>query len=677
MAKGKDFLTNIIIGGKVSPTLAKAINQANQQNNALKKIGNAGKAIGKATLVASTAAAAGIVAISKSAIESYAEYEQLVGGVDTLFKENSQTVQQYANQAYKTAGLSANAYMETVTSFSASLLQSLDGDTAKAAKYADQAIIDMSDNANKMGTSMDVIQQTFQSLAKGNYAMLDNLKLGYGGTKTEMQRLLKEAEKLTGVKYDISKFGDVTQAIHAIQAEMGISGRTAEEVADIYKKTGRVVEETLGTTAKEASTTIQGSFSAMKSAWQNLITGVANENADFDALLSNFIDSIGTVAENLLPRISIVIGKIPSLVTGLLPLIPPMIEKLLPAVLSGVSSILSGVGNVLPALISSIASAIGQIVTGAFEKIPTPLLLIGGLLAGVTAGIKAYTTAVALKNAVDKIQEQGVKKLIAAQIAQNAAFLASPIFWIVAGIVALVAGFVILWKKCEGFRNFWIGLWEAIKNAFFVVVNWIKENWQTMLLFLMNPLAGVFKYCYDHFEGFRNTVNNVVSSVKGFFVDLWTKITEVFGNIGGWFSAKFNAVKTAIQPVIDWISNKLEAIKSIFGKVKDFFSGGGDSSSVPAYASGGTVTRPHLAVVGDAPETIVPHGNTPRNRALLAEAAANVTGGNSYGGVNITYAPVIQGGSGADVRQALKDSETEFERKMDEYFRKKGRVSFA
>ena len=176
MAKGKEFVTNLIIGGKVSPTLAKAINKANEQNKVLKKIGNAGKAIGKATLAASAATAAGIVAVTKSAIDSYAEYEQLVGGVDTLFKESSKTVQQYADIAYKTAGLSANEYMSTVTSFSASLLQSLGGDTAKATAYANQAVIDMADNANKMGTSIDSIQQTYQSLAKGAFGMIDNLK---------------------------------------------------------------------------------------------------------------------------------------------------------------------------------------------------------------------------------------------------------------------------------------------------------------------------------------------------------------------------------------------------------------------------------------------------------------------------------------------------------------------
>ena len=176
--------------------------------------------------------------MSTAAVNSYAEYEQLAGGVETLFKDSSNKLMGYADQAYKTAGMSANEYMSTVTSFSASLLQSLEGDTEKAADYANQAVIDMSDNANKMGTSIEMIQNAYQGFAKQNYTMLDNLKLGYGGTKEEMERLLADAEKISGIKYDISSFGDVTQAIHVIQTELGITG----------------------TTAKEASSTIQGSF---------------------------------------------------------------------------------------------------------------------------------------------------------------------------------------------------------------------------------------------------------------------------------------------------------------------------------------------------------------------------------------------------------------------------------
>ncbi len=190
------------------------------------------------------------LSVGKQALDSYADYEQLVGGVETLFKDNASTVENYANNAYKTAGLSANDYMETITGFSASLLQSLNGDTAKVAEVGNMAVTDMADNANKMGTDMSLIQNAYQGFAKQNYTMLDNLKLGYGGTKEEMQRLLSDAQKITGIKYDINNLNDVYQAIHAIQGKLDITG----------------------TTAKEANTTIQGSVSAMKSAWTNLLT---------------------------------------------------------------------------------------------------------------------------------------------------------------------------------------------------------------------------------------------------------------------------------------------------------------------------------------------------------------------------------------------------------------------
>ena len=206
-------------------------------------------AAAKAGTAAITAAAAGVVKnIGAAAIQSYGEYEQLVGGVETLFKGSADTVQEYAANAYKTSGLSANDYMETATSFAASLLQSLGGDTEKAAQVTEMAINDMSDNANKMGTDMSAIQYAYQGFAKQNYTMLDNLKLGYGGTKKEMERLLADATKISGVKYDISNLNDVYQAIHVIQENLGITG----------------------TTALEAATTIQGSAAMMKAAWQNM-----------------------------------------------------------------------------------------------------------------------------------------------------------------------------------------------------------------------------------------------------------------------------------------------------------------------------------------------------------------------------------------------------------------------
>lgn len=256
------------------------------------------------------AVANGIKEITKAAVESYAQHEQLVGGVDTLFGESSKKVQEYASSAYKTAGMSSNQYMETVTGFSASLLQSLDGDTNKAADAANTALTDMSDNANKMGTDMTSIQNAYQGFAKGNYGMLDNLKLGYGGTKEEMERLLVDAEKLSGQQYDISSLSDVYEAVHVVQTEMGITG----------------------TTAKEASETISGSMDTAKAAWSNFLTGLGS-GEDITEVTQNLIDSIATVGENLLPVVGQTVG---SLFTALRDFI---IEKLPEMAQSGADAI--------------------------------------------------------------------------------------------------------------------------------------------------------------------------------------------------------------------------------------------------------------------------------------------------------------------------------------------------
>lgn len=284
----------------------------------------------------------GVAKAVKASIEGFGDYEQLVGGVETLFKSSSNEVVKYANNAYKTAGLTANEYMETVTSFSASLLQSLNGDTAKAAQVADMAITDMSDNANKMGTDMSSIQNAYQGFAKQNYTMLDNLKLGYGGTQKEMERLLADAEKLSGQKYDISNLNDVYQAIHVIQTNIGITG----------------------TTAKEASTTIQGSIKAVKSTFQNLITGLADENANIKQLVGNFTDSVITAGKNIIPRIVTIVKNIgPALsetVTTLLPQLIPVVSELINQLVNGIMQNLKPIIQAATTIVSTLAKALTE-----------------------------------------------------------------------------------------------------------------------------------------------------------------------------------------------------------------------------------------------------------------------------------------------------------------------------
>ena len=340
----------------------------------LGKLGSIAGTAMKGVSVAVGAAATAIGGLVTASVNAYAEYEQLVGGVDTLFKNSSQKLQSYADEAYKTAGMSANEYMSTVTSFSASLLQSLGGDTEKAADYANQAVIDMSDNANKMGTSMELIQNAYQGFAKQNYTMLDNLKLGYGGTKEEMERLLEDASKISGIKYDISSFADVTQAIHVMQESMGIAG----------------------TTSKEASETIEGSINSVKGAWENLLVGITNPDADWDKLIQNLVDTVTAAGENILPAVGSALIGVSALIRDLFPMIaqeiPTLISEILPQLvdtgISVVNSLITGIQQNLPALmegaiqiVTSIGNAIitmlPQILTIAMQLIQT---LINGII---------------------------------------------------------------------------------------------------------------------------------------------------------------------------------------------------------------------------------------------------------------------------------------------------------
>lgn len=312
---------------------------------------------------------AALVELGKQSIQGFAEQEQLIGGVDTLFKESSAQVQQYANNAYKTAGMSANQYMETVTSFSASLLQSLGGDTKAAAEKADQAITDMSDNINKMGSDAQSVQNAYQGFAKANYTMLDNLKLGYGGTKEEMQRLLTDAEKISGIKYDISSYADIVDAIHVVQTEMGITG----------------------TTAKEAATTIEGSANSMKSAWSNLLTGMSNENLNLGDLVQNVVDSVGAFADNLIPRLQIMLPRfaegLTQLANGLAPYVGPALETLLPPLMQGIGGLVSGIVQALPAAVEAISAVIPMLVEQLTILLPQIISAGVEIIAALASGI--------------------------------------------------------------------------------------------------------------------------------------------------------------------------------------------------------------------------------------------------------------------------------------------------
>lgn len=317
------------------------------------------------------------------AVEGYAEYEQLVGGVETLFENSAGTVQDYANNAYKTAGLSANEYMETVTSFSASLLQSMGNDTAAAAEKADRAITDMSDNANKMGSDMSSIQNAYQGFAKQNYTMLDNLKLGYGGTKEEMQRLIDDANALNAAQgnytsYTIESYADIVDAIHTVQTEMGITG----------------------TTALEASTTVEGSINSMKSAWSNFVTGLGSDNADISELSAQLIESVGTVAENVLPVVETVLKNIAEAVSNDGPemieqFVSYAIEKLPEIIKLGLQMVLAlvkGLVQNLPELWTAVLDMMAGIVQTILDALPDIIEVGRDIVRGVWEGIKAMAS---------------------------------------------------------------------------------------------------------------------------------------------------------------------------------------------------------------------------------------------------------------------------------------------
>ena len=334
-----------------------------------------GKAIG--------AVGSAFIDIGKQAVQSYAQYEQLVGGVDTLFKESSAKVQEYASNAYKTSGMSANEYMETVTSFSASLIQSLDGDTEKASEVANRAIIDMADNANKMGTDISMLQNAYQGFAKQNYTMLDNLKLGYGGTKEEMERLIADASKMTDVQNELGitveegdmSFANIANAISVVQKNMGL----------------------MGTTAQEASGTISGSTGSMKSAWENLLTGIADDNANFEVLVGNLVESIvgkdgeGGFINNMLPRIQTALDGIVTMVVSLT-------DTLLPqAVVIGTELITNLVGSInenLPALLASASTILDTLINGVLTLLPTLIPVAVSLIETLVSSILENLPAV-------------------------------------------------------------------------------------------------------------------------------------------------------------------------------------------------------------------------------------------------------------------------------------------
>lgn len=478
-----------------------------------------------------------LIEVGKQAYASYADFEQLTGGVETLFKDSADIVKGYAQDAYKTAGISANEYMEQVTSFSASLLQGLNGDTAKSAEIADMAIRDMADNANKMGTSMYMIQNAYQGFAKDNYTMLDNLKLGYGGTQAEMARLINDsgvlgkAVEVTAETVKDVPFDKIIEAIHKTQQEIGITGTTVEE----------------------AEKTISGSTLAMKASWQNLLTGIADPDQDIGELMDAFIESAVTAGRNAIPRIK--------------------------EVMSGMGEVFSQLWNeVLPELKEQVPEL--EPLISALQWVKDNGAVIISTLTSIVSGIVAFKVASALGTVISSFTTFFglIQAGTGVMGALNAVMAINPWALLVAGIVALVTAFTTLWKTSDEFREFWIDLWDKIKT-FFV------ETWDTLVTFFTKTIPDAFRKAKESLVNWMNetfdrikqwakqtkdkavqTGKDFLNSIIDFFKQLpdkvWTWLTSTLNKVGDFVKDMAKKAKDGAKETFDNIVNKLKELPS-------------------------------------------------------------------------------------------------------------------
>lgn len=475
-----------------------------------------GVAVAAGTMVVAAGAAA--VKLGKEVVAGFAEYEQLIGGVDTLFKESSQMLQDYANDAYKTAGLSANDYMETVTSFSASLIQSLGGDTEKAVKYADMAITDMSDNANKMGSDMSSIQDAYQGFAKQNYTMLDNLKLGYGGTKSEMERLLADAEKISGIEYDVSSYADIVDAIHIVQTEMGITG----------------------TTALEAEETITGSVNAMKSAWANWLVGLGNADADMASLTGNLVDGFQTVVKNIMPIISNIAEALPMAFSAMLPAISEILPDLLDVAANLFNQVLDALLQLLPELIPVAVGALLMIVDTVIDNLPLLIDAAFILIMALSQGILE-----ALPELIPRIVE--VVEKIVTVIIENLPMLITAALQI---MLALASGLI------QAIPQLIVAIPRIIGGIFNALISGIPE--------ILGFIPTLFKELVTAFSKIewgtlgKNIISGIADGIKNAASSLATSVVNAAsGALGG--AKKFLGIESPSRVFRDQVGSMIGA----------------------------------------------------------------------------------------------------------------------
>lgn len=580
----------------------------------------------KVGAAALTAAATGMAALTKASIGQYAEYEQLVGGVDTLFKTASDKVQEYAANAYKTAGMSANEYMDTVTSFSASLLQSLGGDTEKAAQKADQAITDMADNANKMGTGMEMIQNAYQGFAKQNYTMLDNLKLGYGGTKEEMERLLADAEKLSGQKFDISSYSDIVDAIHVVQTEMGITG----------------------TTAKEAASTIQGSVSAAKSAWSNLITGIAADNADLDTLIGNFVSSVETAAGNIIPRVSVMLGGISQLVTSasttIIPMVITTITDNLPALLQAAVALVGALGqgiiDSLPAITQAAIDILFFLANGLIENLPT---LIDGIVQVTLTIVQMLTSPDFLTQLIETAillimtLAQGLIDAIPQLIAAVPMIIGNLLAAIIVELPNIIQmGIDLLFALIDGIIKCIPELVAAVPTLIIAFVNGIVNNLDKIILaapqIIVSLITGIIGAIPELIAAVPRVIAAIADTIRNYdwggigrniVQGLKDGIAGMWDNIKDWFNEKVNSLVGGVKRILG-----IHSPSKVFAGIGGFMAEGLGEGFSDEFAA---VKNDIEGSMNFDAGTITADANISRNYTSGSYGAASTSGGGDFG----------------------------------------------
>lgn len=514
----------------------------------------------KAGIATISAASAGIGAIVKSSASAYADYEQNIGGIETLFKDNADTVVKYASEAYKTAGLSANDYMQNVTSFSASLLQGLGGDTAQAAEIANEAMVDMSDNANKFGTDISSIQNAYQGFAKQNYTMLDNLKLGYGGTQAEMARLINDSGVLgDSIKVDEKtvnsvSFDKMIEAIHKVQTELDITG----------------------TTSKEAATTVSGSLGSVKAAWANLMAGMGDKNADLKNLIKEMVSTVKTFAKNIMPVIKQALSGVTTLISELAPDIaaelPQLVSDLLPQLIEAgtqifqalVKGISDNIGTITQAVITAVTTiataliqntgplvqALATIITTIAQALPT-------ILPDLTEAIKQQMPLIlqAILDSLPAIIECATQIIVT--IAET---LANNINLIVDGAVKIIDTLAMSLSDSDTAKK----LTEAAFKIVFTLTKEIVKN-------LPDILASGILIAVEIVKG-------IAQGMVDFFAPVSDALSDKLLELTDWFSRKWNDFKEwgsdMIQAFIDGIKEKWQSLKDtvcdVASSVKDF-----------------------------------------------------------------------------------------------------------